>query len=559
MRDLPAGDPGAPSVSGPWRFLGWLAGTDASVLAAVAGWSLGGMTAQALMPAVLGRAIDEGITGRDAGALGVWAAVLCGLGLLLAFTRTREHKASVLVWLSAAYRTVQLVSRQAGRLGDTLARRISSGEVIAVGTGDVAKLGTVVEVCGRAVGAALSIVVVTVVLLGIDVRLGLVLLLGVPAVLALSGPLLGPIHRRQGERRELTGTMTATASDIVAGLRVLRGIGGEALFERRFRAESQRVRAAGARAGRAESWLNAAAVLFPGLLLTLVTWLGARYAAAGEITVGQLVACYGYAAFLVTPLWVLGEAAGQLAKGHVAAARVVRILRMTPEHPGDGVREPSGGELRDDVSGLRVRPGSLTAVVAGRDAGALAERLTGYTDDSGVTYGGVPLAEVKGLRRRVLYAANEDVLFTGPLGAELLPEGSDDVRARAVLAACAEDVVAEAGGLQGGRVAEAGREFSGGQRQRLRLARALAADPEVLVLVEPTSAVDAHTEAAIAARLGAHRAGRTTVVFTESPLVLAAADHVVHVQRGKVVAEGRHAELMAGAPGYRAEVTREIK
>ncbi|GAB2812675.1 ABC transporter ATP-binding protein [Actinocorallia aurea] len=558
MRDLPVHDPGSPATGGPWRFLAWLTRAEGLAFAASALWSVVGMTAQALMPAALGRAVDEGITARHAGALAAWTGVLLGLGLLMALSRIWGHRAAVKVWLGAAYRTVQVVSRHAGALGDSLARRISSGEVIAVGTGDVSRLGSVVEVLARTVGAVLSATAVTVVLLGIEVRLGLVLLLGVPAVLALSGPLLRPIHRRQNERRDRTGEMTATASDIVAGLRVLRGVGGESLFERRFRAESQRVREAGTRAGRAEAWLHAAGVLFPGLLLTLVTWMGARYAAAGEITAGQLVACYGYAAFLVTPLWVLAEAAGHLAKGHVAASRVVRILRMEPGFPGDGVREPSGGELADDASGLRIRPGAFTAVVAGQDAGGLADRLAGYTADEGVTYGGVPLAEVRGLRGRIVYAADEDVLFTGPLREELLPEGTDARRAEAVRAASAEDVLAEVGGLAEGRVAEAGREFSGGQRQRLRLARALAADAEVLVLVEPTSAVDAHTEAAIAGRLAAYRRGRTTVVFTGSPLVLAAADHVVHVQRGKVAAEGSHADLMAGAPGYRASVTRAL-
>ena len=106
------------------------------------------------------------------------------------------------------------------------------------------------------------------------------------------------------------------------------------------------------------------------------------------------------------------------------------------------------------------------------------------------------------------------------------------------------------------RIADSGREFSGGQQQRLKLARALTADPPVLVLVEPTSAVDAHTEAAIAARLGPARAGRTTVIAATSPLVLARADHVVFVDGGKVVAEGSHSELLASHPGYAATVTR---
>ena len=89
------------------------------------------------------------------------------------------------------------------------------------------------------------------------------------------------------------------------------------------------------------------------------------------------------------------------------------------------------------------------------------------------------------------------------------------------------------------------------------LARALAADPEILILVEPTSAVDAHTEARIASRLRQHRAGRTTVITTSSPLMLDAADVVAFISKGGVVATGPHAELLATNPGYRRVVTRE--
>ena len=105
-------------------------------------------------------------------------------------------------------------------------------------------------------------------------------------------------------------------------------------------------------------------------------------------------------------------------------------------------------------------------------------------------------------------------------------------------------------------VDERGRSFSGGQRQRLVLARALLADPEILVLVEPTSAVDAHTEARIARDLRASREGRTTVIVTTSPLVLDQADRVVLVDRGRVVAEGTHRELLGSSESYRETVTR---
>jgi ABC-type multidrug transport system fused ATPase/permease subunit len=105
-------------------------------------------------------------------------------------------------------------------------------------------------------------------------------------------------------------------------------------------------------------------------------------------------------------------------------------------------------------------------------------------------------------------------------------------------------------------VEERGRAFSGGQRQRLVLARAVLADPEVLVLVEPTSAVDAHTEARVAQRLRTARAGRTTLVTTASPLLLELCDRVAFLTGGQVVTEGTHRELLRRFPAYRNVVTR---
>ncbi len=141
---------------------------------------------------------------------------------------------------------------------------------------------------------------------------------------------------------------------------------------------------------------------------------------------------------------------------------------------------------------------------------------------------------------------------------ELDPRGEhDDSSILAALSVASGEDVLEAlpGGLDN-EVEERGRAFSGGQRQRLALTRALLTGAETLVLVEPTSAVDAHTEARIAERLTEARAGRTTVVMSTSPLLLDKADTVIYLRGGKAVATGTHHELMTSHPDYRRTVVR---
>ena len=127
-------------------------------------------------------------------------------------------------------------------------------------------------------------------------------------------------------QREEVGKLTALGADTAAGLRVLRGIGGEQAFFDRYRTRSQEVRQAGVRVALPQSTLDAAQVFIPGLFVVLVTWLGARFALAGKIDTGELVAFYGYAAFLVLPLRTAAEAVDKVTRSFVGAQRMLAML-----------------------------------------------------------------------------------------------------------------------------------------------------------------------------------------------------------------------------------------
>ncbi|MFE0377921.1 ABC transporter transmembrane domain-containing protein [Streptomyces inhibens] len=567
MTDTARG-PGVPDHRSAGRYLWWLVASQRGRVAAGASYGSLWMTGLMLPPYVLSRAIDEGLAPGRMPALFGWTAVLLAVGVLNAWLGIMRHRTMTRIRMDATFRTVRAIVAHTLRLGAALPRKATAGEVVTIGIGDVAVISQTLTMTGPGVGAVLAYVVVAVLLLAVSPLLAVVVLLGVPLLAVLVGPLLGRLQGVETRYRERQSGLAARLTDLVGGLRVLGGLGGKEVFADRYRRESQALRSEGYRVGSVTSWIQALGVGLPTLFLAAVTWLAARMAAQGTITVGELVAVYGYAAALVVPVSFFIEGGYDLTRGLVAARRVVRFLDLDPGSAG-GRRTAAAAQdapeaasvLRDPASGVEVVPGLLTALAATRPAesAAVVDRL-GRFADSAATWGALRLDEIalSRIRDRILVADNEADLFAGTLrevvgGRQGRTEEAID---RAVRAALAEDIVR---GLPDGldSVVEAqGRNLSGGQRQRLRLVRALLADPEVLLAVEPTSAVDAHTEAGIAARLHFARAGRTTVVTSTSPLLLDRADLVYFLVDGKVTAAGTHRELLAGQPGYRRLVSR---
>ncbi|MEU6120220.1 ABC transporter ATP-binding protein [Streptomyces sp. NPDC047117] len=661
IRDLPHPDPGVPDVRTGGRFLVWLYRRQLGGQLKALAWGLVHTGAVASFPLPVGIAV-QAVADRSGARLALAGGLMVLLGVLVSVGDTMLHRAAVTNWITAVARIQQLLARKTAELGSALTRRVAAGEVVAVSTGDLEKIGWFVEAISRFSAAALTSVGVCVALVLYQPTLGVVVAVGVPVVALAVLPLLPRATRRADEQREKAGHATELASDTVAGLRVLRGIGGEELFLGRYRTASQDVRRAAVRSARMWSLISAVQVALPGLLLIAVVWYGARLALDGRIEVGALVTMYSAVTFLLYPLQHFEEIAQAYSFSRPSAKRAARVLALS--RPVDGRvtdHAPLDGDLYDPATGLLAPAGHLTAVVCGDPdaAGRLAERLgghpasaldesapdesalgqspldesaldesedadggdpvvpvvqessraratehaqaavspkadaaaegasscTGPADEAGSTRGTrtplsaelrLPSVELGGTalddvprdaaRQAVLVQDKDPVLLSGTLRELFDVPSSGAVTARqALVAAQCDDVLAALAqaGADGSddpmdsRITERGRSLSGGQRQRLALARSLLTDPEVLVLDEPTSAVDSHTEARIADGLRVLRKGRTTVVLTSSPLVLDRADRVVFLPDGKVTAVGPHRELLRTTPAYHAVVTRE--
>ena len=571
---------------------------------------------QAIVPAFLGQALDAGIENGLNGRVWGIGALLLVLFVVYAVGDTMLSYFGVTAWMRTAFDVDRLVGRQISATGKDLSRQVSTGEVATIIASDADYLGKLIEHLPALLGAAASFLVVAVLMLRTSVSLGLIVILGMPLVAAIVTLVIRPLQKRQAVQREAQSAVTTITTDTVAGLRILRGIGGEDVFARRYRDASQELRRRGVEVASSQATLMTLQVLLPGLFAAIVVWVAARMAVAGSLTPGGLITFYGYTAYLSWPLWVFTSSVQDYTRAVVGARRLSRLLEVAPAagslverlNLDPAAAHPVSGDLVDTGSGLRLKEGRMTALVCPdpQVSADLATRLGRFTDAGPtVTLAGRPLTTMplEQVRASVVVSGATAQLFTGTLrealdvrgGPEPQPAGLEDlVRAEAERTTGADvdqqvrpqereapgdDRLIEAIGIAdagdvltslseglAGMITEKGRSLSGGQRQRVALARALLTEAPTLVLIEPTSALDSHTEARVAAQVRRARAGRTTVVVTASPLVLEACDEVVLLDSsGTELLRSTHRELMAmardghaQAADYRAVVSRAM-
>ncbi len=565
-RELPDADPGTPPLRSPQRYLAWLARHQSGHLSANAIFGIGWMVSQALVWAAVGRALDAGVVHHDPRALLVWVTLVMALGVVQAVCGSLRHQLAVTNWMHAAFRTSHLIGRHITATGDALTDEIPAGDIVNTVMADAMRVGGTFDSLARFIGSIISWLVVTGILLATSVQLGLIVLVGVPVLTGLTVPLMRPLHRAQAAQREAAGRLAALASDTVTGLRILRGVGGEEVFYANYQRQNELVRRTGVAIATPQAGLESGQVLLPAVLTVVVTFLGAHDVMNGQLQPGQLVSFFGYTTFLTTPLRTAIEYVISVTRAYVGAGKVLRILRVAPTVSDAGPTQPwpdDFGALHDARSGVTLRRGAVVGLVSADSADVVpvVERLGRFSADvEGVTLDDVALGSIAlaDLRRHIVVSEIEPRLFSGPLREELSGRSRhDDAALEAALhAASATDVLDVLEGRLSARVEERGRSFSGGQRQRLVLARALLTSADVLILVEPTSAVDAHTEQRIAERLREARMGRCTALVTSSPLLLDVTDEVYVLGQGRVIAHGTNEELLASSPDYRRIVLR---
>ncbi|PPF14734.1 ABC transporter ATP-binding protein [Rathayibacter rathayi] len=458
---------------------------------------------------------------------------------------------------------------------------LTPGELVTISGSDADQAAWFLDLLPRMIAAATAVVATAIALLLVDTTLGALALIAMPVFFALAHGATPRITAKAVRQRSRVAEATALAGDLLSGSRSIAGLGAEDAAARRYRVASRVALSAAMSTNRSIAFQRGVTAAMSGVAAAVIASVAGWYALTGRITTGELITVVGLAQFLVEPLTTLSGLPATAARARGAAERVAAVLAADPLLPATTSTSP-GGEpglrLRDVHHGplvgldLEARSAEVVAVFAAdaADGDALASLLGGRIAPESyrgsVEVCGVELRSALGdtVRSRVVAAPHEAHLFSGSIRSTVTASAEiiDPTRLVQALRASGADQVVDV--LEAGlehHLVDRGHNLSGGQRQRLALARALYSCAPVLVLHEPTTAVDSLTEQRIADGVRAFRtsydASRgATIVITGSPALLAVADRVAVLRYGRVAAEGTHRDLLENDPLYAQAVAR---
>jgi ATP-binding cassette subfamily B protein len=543
----------------------------------------GAMLLQSLVPLVVGRVVDGPIRHHDTS--GLWwlsgLALLFGVCEALLFFVRRYAMGSAALGVETDLR--RDLYAHIKRLPVSFHDRWPSGQLLSRLTTD---LSTLRRFVGFAmvflIANSMTSLVVVVLLITIQPWVGLFVLVAMLPLVAFTRRFELRYSRDARRAQDLTGDLATTVEESALGIRVIKAYGRRAHMLRRFTSDARRLRGAELTKIRTLGLFWAMLEGHPQVILAGVTFGGVLAVAHHAMTVGELVAFLTMYLRLIWPIISLGWLLALTEEAASASRRIFEVLDTKPAivDPQTPVPAESGTTLRfedvrfryadaqaDVLRGvtLTVEAGETMALVGGTGSGkttltALVPRLYDVTGGR-VLIGGVDVRDLRldQLRHAVTTAFEDATLFSASVR-ENLTLGragiSDDDVAEAIEVAQAEFVYGLPFGLET-RIGEQGLSLSGGQRQRLALARAVLGRPRVLVLDDPLSALDVHTEAQVEAALRRVLAGTTALVVAHRPSTVLLADRVALLADGVIKAVGTHAELLARVPEYRNLLAQE--
>lgn len=522
-------------------------------------------------PIALGLIVEHTMQDRSLGALGLSIAALAviittvslswrfGMRVLQKANTTEAHRWRVRV----AACGLQPVARDVD---------LKSGEVLTIATEDADQTADIIEVVPLLISSLVAVLVAAVALGLADLRLGLLVIVGTVAILSILAVLSKRIGASTREQQARVARAGAKVADLITGLRPLHGFGGNHAAFRSYRAVSTDAKRQAVTVAKVNGAYAGAALALNAVLAAAVTLTAGWLAFGGQISIGELVMAVGLAQFIIEPLKLFSEMPKYVMIARASADRMALVLTAPPVATPGPERPAAGGDLEVDcvrygaLNRLKfdVPAGQFVAIAvyqprAAADlASILAVNVPPHAYEGVVRVSGQEIADlsVEAVREHMLVNPYDGEIFAGTLRTNIDPSGTSRSVDAAVEASMLTDVVAlHREGLDYA-VRDRGANLSGGQRQRLSLARALATDSDVLVLRDPTTAVDAVTEQLIARNVAKLRRGRTTVVITSSPALLDAADRVLVLDDGVVTAEDTHRNLLATDEDYCLAVTR---
>ena len=541
-----------------------------------------GIGAGLLVPLTTKRIIDGPITSGDRGALLPLALLALALGASEAFLSffRRYVQANAATGLETTIRTDLYAHLQS--LPVSFHDRWQSGQLLSRATTDLSTIR-------RFIGFGLVFLVINVatfvtvvaLLISLHAPLGILTAASAVPIVWLSTRFERRYKRIARDVQDQQGDLATEIEEAATGIRIIKSFGRHGFITDQFLGRARRLRTTQLESVRVMAHFWGTLDVVPNVTLAAVLLGGAHAVGNGSLTLGGLVAFISLVLTLVWPVEALGWILATAQEASTAAARIFEVFDTEPEirdRPGAVELGTVQGRLRfEDVSftydaqrepvlrgiTLDVEPGETLAVVGATGCGktTLVTLVPRLMD---VTGGRILIDEhdirdvsLESLRRNVAVAFEEPILFSASVRENVLlgsPDAGEDALAQALEVASAQFAYDLPWGLDT-RVGEQGLSLSGGQRQRLALARAVVGRPRLLVLDDPLSALDVHTEAAVEDALRRVLAGTTALLVVHRPSTLALADRVAFLEGGVVRAVGTHSELLRTVPSYRATLS----